>query len=203
MPAPWKVLSSRTTYADQWLKLRTDRCQSSRGHILEAYHVLEFPDWVNVVALTNENRLILVKEYRHGAGEVLLGLPSGTREQNDQNPEQTTRRELEEETGYTGGEYRFLGSYFANPATQRNRVSTFLAWGVQNNGTPSLDPSEDIEVVTEDFIPFMRKIWSGGVSMQGLHLAAVHLALGFLATEELKPSDPLLALRNQLFNIAR
>ena len=74
---PWTVLSSRVTYQDRWLTLRSDRCRTPAGKILEAYHVIEFPNWVNLVVLTWDLRLLMVREYRHGRVAVVEGLVSG------------------------------------------------------------------------------------------------------------------------------
>src|SRR4051794_28051276 len=79
----WKVLESRVTYQDRWLKLRTDRCETASGKILEGFHVVEFPDWINVVAIDEAQSVILAREYRHGAGRVVTGLPSGILEKTD------------------------------------------------------------------------------------------------------------------------
>ena len=113
-----------------------------------------------------------------GAGE----LPSGTQEASERSAAVTTRRELREETGYRGGVYFGLGSYYANPATQTNRVHSFLALGVQPGAAQKFDLSEDIEVVLMDFTDFMAAALGGKLELQGLHLSALALALGLIST---------------------
>src|SRR5262245_22967560 len=114
----WRVLESRVTYEDRWLKLRTDRCETPSGKILQGFHVVEFPDWINVVALDQELHVILALEYRHGAGRRVLGLPSGILEPSDESPARGAERELQEETGYGAGRFFELGSAAPNPAIQ-------------------------------------------------------------------------------------
>ena len=186
MIEPWRVVGSRTLHEDRWLKVRTDRCVDASGRIIEPYHVLEFPTWVNVVPMTSAGTIVLAREYRHGAGEVLTGLPCGAMEPGESDPEAAARRELEEETGYAGGTFLGLSSSYANPANQTNRAWSFLALGVRPTGIRRFDPNEEIEMVVEDFVGFMARFWRGGVSIQVSHAAALHQA----ALELMKASGP-------------
>ena len=120
MLRPWKTLSSWTTYADRWLTVRSDRCMRSDGTVIEPYHVLEYPTWVNAVAITDADQVVLVREYRHGLGTIAPGLPSGTVEPGEDNPAVAMRRELGEETGYAGGRWIELGATSPNPANDSN-----------------------------------------------------------------------------------
>ena len=135
MLRPWKTLSSVTTFMDRGLTVRTDRCQRSDGTIIEPYHVLEYPTWVNAIALTEDDRVVLVREYRHGLGTIALGLPSGTMEPDEDDPEIAMRRELREETGYAGGAWIALGTTSPNPANHSNLVWSFLAHKLWTFGT--------------------------------------------------------------------
>ncbi len=176
----WKVLDSKVTYQDPWIRLRTDRCVTPRGAQIQGYHILEFHPWINVIALTHDGQIVLVREYRHGAGKVVPGLPSGSMHRDEKDPEATARRELQEETGYVGGDYFALGNIYANPGIQNNRVWCFLALGVEQSGKRSLDPTEDIEVWTEPFAPYLRRSLEDPMELQALHVAALHLSMGFV-----------------------
>jgi ADP-ribose pyrophosphatase len=77
MVKPWRVLAKTTTYDDPWLKVRSETCIRADGHLISPYHVLEYPDWVNVVALTPSFEIVLVRQYRHAVSEILLELPCG------------------------------------------------------------------------------------------------------------------------------
>lgn len=181
---PWQVLKSTISFEDPWLKLRTDRCQTSQGYIVETYHVIEPPAWVNIIALTASGQIVLVREYRHGIGQVLLGLPGGTMEP-DEPPLAAVQRELLEETGYTAGQFFEIGHSYANPAIQTNTVWAFLALDVFKAKDQNLDASEDIEIVLQDFVEFYRQSWNGGLPAQGLHLASLGFARRFIMQSEL------------------
>ena len=137
---PWTRLSSQVTYQDCWIHLRSDRCRTADGKIIEPYHVLEYPDWVNLVAITKrERKLLLAREYRHGIGQIMPGLISGGLEEADSdtglNPhEAAARRELEEETGYQGGEFSRILTSFPNPASHSNRGGFIFGLGGRARG---------------------------------------------------------------------
>lgn len=184
MPEPWTIEASRITYQDAWLRVRSDRCRTPAGRVVEPFHVLEYPTWVNVVALTPVDEIVLVREYRHGAGRVLLGLPAGTMDAAEDDPADAARRELREETGYVGGRLVALGSGYANPANQDNRVHDFLALGVRRGEAQALDDNEEIEVVTEDFVAFLGRYLDGGVDLQVSHATCLLLAAQALMVGE-------------------
>src|ERR1041385_4356985 len=114
----WKVLETKITYQDRWLTLRTDRCETPRGKILQGFHVVELPDWVNVIGLDEALNVVLVREYRHGAGRLVSGLPSGIIEKTDPVPLEAARREMQEETGHGSGRFFEIGTAYPNPAIQ-------------------------------------------------------------------------------------
>lgn len=137
---PWKVLE--TSYFRP--RLRTDKCELPNGNRLDAT-IFEFRPWVNVLALTKDDQVVLVKQYRHGVRDVLLELPGGVVEDGEE-PVQGARRELLEETGYTTSEFIQVGKLYPNPALQTNALHCFLARGVEKVCEQDLDPGEDIEV---------------------------------------------------------
>ncbi len=77
-PFDWQLLKSEYLIQDQWLSLRADTCQLPNGRTIAPYYVLEYPPWVNIVALTREHQVVLVRQYRHGVQQTVLELPSGT-----------------------------------------------------------------------------------------------------------------------------
>ncbi len=189
--APWQVLRSTTTYEDRWLKVRTDTCKTPQGQIIDSWHVLECSTWVNVLALTPTGQVVLVQEYRHGAGQVLFGLPGGAVEAHDEHPLAAIQRELLEETGYGGGQFFEIGYSYANPSRQNNIVCSFLALNVSKLQAQTLDEEENIDVVLQDFASFSQQAWSGEIPLQALYLATLGFATHFLLHSDLPSLEPI------------
>ena len=157
MIKPWKILESRQTFKDKFLSVRTDKCEREDGHIVPAYHVLEFTDWATIIPITDEGNIVLIREYRHAGEVVLLGIPGGVMDPGETDPEGAAVRELREETGYTAREMLPVGTCYPNPAVQDNQLHYFLALGCTLTHGQSLDPNEEIEVVEmpyEDFLAY-------------------------------------------------
>lgn len=176
MPEKWNLVSSRIEYQDRWITHRIDKCLMADGRPVHDYHVIEFPDWVHVVAITTDMTIVLVREYRHGAGEVVLGLPSGTVDPGDESALQTSKRELMEETGYSARDWSEVQIVYANPATQTNKAHTYLALGAALTGEVNFDPAEDIDLVEMPVGECFRKLRNREFMMQGMHVAGLYAA---------------------------
>lgn len=176
MGANWKILQSETLLRDRWIDLRADRCVTPQGAEITPYYVLSYPDWINVVAITSEDHLVLVRQYRHGAGRVCLELPSGGVEAGE-SPEMTARRELAEETGYVSERWQLLSSLSPNPASHANRVHSFLALDAQPFTHRQLDKGEEGLSVELCPVPqILGQLSTGGLD-QAMHVSALLLAL--------------------------
>lgn len=194
--APWRVLESSMSYEDRWLRVRTDTCQTGQGRVIESYHVIENPEWVNILALTTTGQVITVREYRHGAGQILRGLPGGVVETWDQSPLAAMQRELLEETGYGGGQFFEIGHSYPNASNQNNILWSFLAINVVQSQNQRLDETENIEIVLQDFGDFSRQAWNGEIPLQALYLATLGLAEHFILRSKL---PPLAAIHRMFF----
>jgi 8-oxo-dGTP pyrophosphatase MutT (NUDIX family) len=169
-PRPWDVLASHYVSRKPWLTLRQDRVRLPNGALIDDYYVLEYPDWVNVLALTTEGLVVLVRQYRHGLRAVHYELPGGVCDPTDAGPEGTARRELLEETGYGGGDWSPLATLSANPASHANRAHTFLARGVTRLQDPQPEATEEIHVHLAEPEEVGRILAAGGI-VQALHAA--------------------------------
>jgi 8-oxo-dGTP pyrophosphatase MutT (NUDIX family) len=145
-PRPWESLSLDYLFRrPPWLVLRHQHFRLPTGREIPDYWISEYPPWINVVAVTPGDELVLVRQYRPALGQVHYELPAGVVEEGE-DLETAARRELREETGFSGGVWRLLSTLSANPALQTNLTTTFLAEGVQPVDRPALDSTEDLRV---------------------------------------------------------
>jgi ADP-ribose pyrophosphatase len=171
---PWKILESHHLHKN----VRIDTCELPDGKVIEGF-VIEYGDWVTVVALTMEQEVVLVRQYRHGAQKVILELPGGASEADDESPLQTARRELLEETGYASDQFIQIGCVSPNPANQTNMIYSFLALDAYQAGSQDLDETEEIEVVLkplEEVIAMAKK----GELLQSMQVSALFFTLVYL-----------------------
>ena len=143
----WKSVSKGSPVDFKVFRVREDRVRSPRTGRDHRVVVLEAPNWVNVVAVTEGRQVVLVRQFRHGTEEVTLEIPGGAVDPGDASPLSAARRELREETGYVARRWKRLGIVEPNPAIQSNRCWTFLAEGAHPAGEADPDPGEELEVV--------------------------------------------------------
>lgn len=141
----WKVLGSEYLIKRPWLTARRDTVELPNGKVHPEYYILEYPDWINVIAITEEGELVMVEQYRHGLREVFTELVAGVIEPGEE-PLCAAQRELLEETGYAGGEWRLFSVISSNPSTNNNLTYCFIAEGVEKVADQHLDATEDIAV---------------------------------------------------------
>ena len=175
---PWKVLGSKYLYRSNGIALRIDQCQIPNGNVFEPY-VIETGTWVNIIALTKNREVVLVKQYRHGVQQVLLEIPAGVMDAEDESPLQTAKRELLEETGYASKKFFEVGKAFPNPATHTNMTYSFLALDVELVDQQNLDETEEIEVSLIPFNEFIALAKSGELP-QALHISALFFVMAFM-----------------------
>lgn len=141
----WKTLESEYLIRRPWLTARRDKVQLPSGTVHPEYYILEYPSWINVIAITADGRFLMVEQYRHGLQGVFTELVAGVMEAGEE-PVEAAKRELMEETGYGNGEWELLTVLSQNPSTTTNLTYCFVATGVEQVSTQHLDATEDIEV---------------------------------------------------------
>ena len=172
----WKILSSEYLFSDLWFKVRKDRCETPEGKIIDPYYVYEFPEWATAFALTEENKVIMVRQYRHALGETCIELPGGCIDDSDKNFEEGIVRELKEETGYTFSSIESLGKISANPSTNNNLMHMFLAKGGKLTGSQQLDHNEEINVELYSIEEVKQMIRENQI-VQSMHVTCILYAL--------------------------
>lgn len=141
----WEVLDREYLHREPWLTVRRDKVRLPNGTVFPDYYVLEYPTWINVIALTPEGKFVMVRQYRHGLGIVATELCAGVAEAGEE-PLEAAKRELLEETGFGGGEWELNMVLSANPGSQNNLSYSFIARGVVKMDCQHLDATEDIKV---------------------------------------------------------
>ena len=127
-----------------------------------AFYRLQGPDWVNVIAFTREGELLVVEQFRHGIDAATLEIPGGACDPGE-DPAESARRELREETGFVSDHWVALGSCTPNPATQNNRCHTFLALDCDPDGALELDPAEELQVWASSWPEWQARMRSGEI----------------------------------------
>src|ERR1700726_2306813 len=125
----WTVNRSSTIIKDRWIDLRADDCTTPAGVRISPYYVLRYPDWAHSICLDHDNRVCVVKQYRHGALRVMMELPGGVVEAGE-DPLMAAKRELLEETGIRATQWRACGNFSPNPATHTNRFHVYVSGSV-------------------------------------------------------------------------
>lgn len=141
----WKTLEQKYIIKRPWLTARMDKVQLPTGAVVDEYYVLEFPDWVNTIAITKDGKFVLVRQYRYGIGKTVDELCAGVVDEGE-TPLEAAKRELMEETGFGGGKWQEWMQISANPSSHTNIVHSFLAISVEKIGDQHLDKGEDIEI---------------------------------------------------------
>lgn len=171
----WELIDTREDRAYHLFSVSINRNRSPRTGEIHEFQVLNSPDWVAVIAVTPDNKVLMVKQYRHGSGELSLEPPGGLVKEG-QTPEQSGREELEEETGYRADILELLGCMNPMPALFTNRFYVFLARDAVPTGTLNPDETEEIETVLVPLDEVRDYIRTGRIN-GAVMIAALHLYL--------------------------
>jgi 8-oxo-dGTP pyrophosphatase MutT (NUDIX family) len=148
-----------------------------RSGVAHDFWIIECADWCNIVPITADGQVVMVRQRRHGVDEETLELPGGMIDPEDPSPLAAARRELLEETGYRAHVVEPIGVIAPNPAMQTNRCHSFIARGVVKVAEPELDSGEDIDVVLVPYAEIPARIARGELS-HALVVVAFAYALG-------------------------
>jgi 8-oxo-dGTP pyrophosphatase MutT (NUDIX family) len=141
----WKTLKSKNILQNRIFSFNEEQVLSPKNKKFPVW-VMEAPTWINIIPVTSDNRIIMVKQYRFGNKEITLEIPGGMSEPNE-DPKSAAIREMKEETGYTSENVIEIGSVSPNPALMNNQAITYLAFDVELTSIQNLDTMEDIEII--------------------------------------------------------
>jgi len=156
------------------MSLLEQKCLMPSGRIADKYYLVEKKDVVMILALTKKKQVILVNEYKHGAGEVLLQLPIGFMEKGEK-PARAALRELAEETGFTAKKAAQIGKFISSPSDMTNKIYLFFVKDAQKTQEQHLDETEEINVVLMPFLKVADAVLRGRIKVMP-HMAAILLA---------------------------
>lgn len=168
----WKTISSQYLFNDLWFTVRKDKCQAPGGQIIDPYYVYEFPTWVTALPVTEDGKIIMVRQYRHALAEVCIELPGGCVDDTDSGFQHAIERELLEETGYSFTTFDYLGKISSNPSTNNNLMHMFLARGGKKIAEQHLDANEEIEVELFS-IDEVKQLVRENKIMQSMHVSCI------------------------------
>jgi len=170
---PWRRIESRRAQRCRVFDLDEVRFEPPDDRPAGWFYVIDAPHWINVIPLTEDDRVLLIRQYRFGTEEITLEIPGGMCD-GEEPPVEAARRELREETGYDAREVTELGWVHPNPAIQNNRCYTYLARGLSRVGPPEPDAHESFELVK---VPLARipDLIAGREITHALVIAAFHL----------------------------
>jgi len=163
MAADWKLKKTKPLNDYRIFRTRSDIRESPRTGNDHEFYVIESPDWVNIVAVTDENNIVFIKQFRHGISGTVLEIPGGMIEDGEE-PKLSAQRELLEETGYTSNEFIKIGNVHPNPALFDNICYTFLAKSAKKIREPKFEGTEDIETILYPSKDIMELIQKGDIT---------------------------------------
>jgi ADP-ribose pyrophosphatase len=177
MIQPWKKTGSKLIGDFRIFTLRSDRSISPRTGKEHDFFVLDCPGWVNVIAITPDQNLVMVDQFRHGSNTVELEIPGGVMDAGETDPVATGVRELREETGYEGENARVLGKILANPAILTNTCYTVLIENCRLKHELKLDCGEDLATRLVPVADMPRLVAEGKIQHSLVVVALYHFDL--------------------------
>jgi 8-oxo-dGTP pyrophosphatase MutT (NUDIX family) len=142
-PDTWKRVESKKIADCRVFNVREDLSERTSDGKRATFFVVENPDWVNIIALTETNEVVLIEQFRHGAETIVLEIPGGMVDKNE-TPETAARRELLEETGFSSDRFIYLGKSQPNPAIQNNWIYHYLALNCEKMEETKFDEHESV-----------------------------------------------------------
>ncbi len=159
----WKLEKTTRLSKNRVFAVRKDESLSPGDGKKHNFFVIDAPDWINVIAITEDNEFLLIKQYRHGIQDITIEIPGGMVDPGER-PIESARRELLEETGFESDKWKQIGMVHPNPAIMSNVCYTFLALDCGKVSEPNFDGTEDIETFTSSIVDVKNYILDGSIT---------------------------------------
>jgi ADP-ribose pyrophosphatase len=175
----WKTTAKKNLAENPFLALEEHRREEEGTRRQGYFFIIDTPDWVNIIALTDENEIVLIEQFRHGSERIELEIPSGIIEESEK-PADAALRELLEETGYEKSslsEFKKIGEALPNPAFMRNKCYTYVLTHARLTGKIDPDEFENIRVRLVPRKEVERLITSGEIQHSIIITALYYLKL--------------------------
>ena len=177
MIKPWKKNGSKPVGDFRIFKLRSDTAVNPRTGLEHDFFILDSVNWVNVIAVTPDQKLVMVEQYRHGSGTVELEIPGGMMDPHESDPVISAIRELREETGYAGENAQVLGKIHSNPAILSNTTFTVLIENCELKHGVEFDHGEDLATELIPLADTPQLVADGNIGHSLVVVALYHLDL--------------------------
>ncbi len=182
MAKKWETLKSERVFSAPFFSLKRETCRLRSGRIMPSYYVMDFSHWVQVIPLTAEKKVLMLRQYRHSLKEWFWEFPGGAVDPKDRGPLEACQRELLEETGFQSEKWRKILSLRPNPAIQSNALHVYIAFGCRQKQLPSPEPFEDMECRQLPLAEWEDLIKRGEIT-HALMSASLHAAIPLVRKE--------------------
>lgn len=159
----WRTLNTDTVFTSRFVKLHKNKVELPDAAIIDDFYTVTIPDGAMICALTDDGNIILKKEYRYACDSDIIECPAGMLEDYEKAPIETAKRELLEETGYTSGNWSYLGGTRESTSKLTNTMHLFLAQNCEKTTVQKLDDTESIELLKIHFTKAVDMVMSGEI----------------------------------------
>ena len=158
----WKTINAETLVNDYHVSVKKNQVELPDGAVIDDFYTVTIPDAAMIAALTEDGRILLKSEYRYACGEEVIECPAGMFEPGEE-PLEVARRELQEETGYSSGDWTYLGPTLESTSKLTNTMHLFLARNAVRTSPQHLDPNEHVDVLCVSLEEAVEMVKSGSI----------------------------------------